>query len=78
MSLKDTDTSELKDRYNYLIDKYVDLASDLAKKIDKFGKYRRELQLITSEFVERGVDVEGTDSLVEGIAKEIEERDDRP
>ena len=65
MSLEDADTFELKDRYDFLIQKYVLLAKDLVPMLDKFGKYRQELQLISVEFQKRGVNVEDPQSLVE-------------
>jgi len=75
MALKDTDTLELLDRFDYLVQRYVPLAAEIAPKIEKFGKYRRELQLIVVELQDRGVepkDHEDLKSMIEGalVAKE--------
>lgn len=74
MSLEDFDILELQDRYLYLMTEYVNLARELAPKLDKFGKYRKELQLLTVEFSRRGVTVEDPDSLKKLIEAELEKR----
>jgi len=74
MSLKDADISELECRYNYVVKEYVHLAVDLAPKLEKFGKYRKELQLLTAEFIDRGVRVDDSNSLTQLIEKEIQKR----
>ena len=40
MSLEDCDVLELMDRYEFLSGRYVALASELADKLEKFGKKR--------------------------------------
>lgn len=75
MSLKDADIIELTERYNFLIQKYVDLAVELAPKLEKFGKHKRELQLLSVEFVERGVDVKDPGSLTNLVADELRKRE---
>lgn len=63
MGLKETDTLELLDRFDYLVRRYVPLAAELAPKIEKFGKYRKELQLIVVELKERGVQPQNHEDL---------------
>lgn len=75
MSLEDADIIELTERYNFLIQKYVDLAVELAPKLEKFGKYKRELQLLSVEFVRRGVDVRDPESLTNLVAEELKKRE---
>lgn len=68
MSIKDADILELKDRYSFIIQEYAKLALELAPLLDKFGKYKRELEIITTEFVRRGFrpkDPEGFDKLIQ-------------
>lgn len=80
MALKDTDTLELLDRFDYLVRKYVPLAAELAPKIEKFGKYRRELQLIVVELQERGVqpkDHEDLKALIKNALVEPEKEDEQ-
>lgn len=74
MSLEGRELSELKDRYFYLIEKYVELSKELVKKFEKFGKYREELQLISSEFAKRHHSVEDPKNLEEEILGIIRER----
>jgi len=74
MSLDGADILELKDRYYYLMTKYVELAKELAPKLDKFGKYRKELQLLSVEFIKRGVSLEDPDGLKKLIEEELEKR----
>lgn len=70
----ESSTEELLQRYNSLISKYVDLAKDLAPKLEKFGKYREELQFITAQFQERGFDPQVPDSLTKMIEEELKNR----
>lgn len=74
MSLKEVDVLELRDRYDYLIKKYVDLATQIAPLLDKFGKYRQELQLISLEFKERGLMADNPEELTKLIEDAIKKR----
>ena len=74
MSIEDADTLELVDRYNYLIKKYGELALELVPMLDKFGKYKKELQLLTVEFVNRGVNTKDPESLTKLVKDELEKR----
>ena len=74
MSLEHVDTLELLDRYNFLIKKYGELALEIAPLLDKFGKYTRELQLITVEFSNRGVKADDPESLTKLVQEELEKR----
>ena len=44
MNLEDVDIAELRDRYDFLVEKYIPLSIEIANLLDKFGKYRQELQ----------------------------------
>ena len=75
--LQSTDTLELVDRYNNLIKKYVELSIELAPKIEKFGKYRNELQILSMEFVRRGFKVDEPESLKKLLEEEIKKRENK-
>ncbi len=70
MSLSVSDTLELKDRLDTLMDEYSSLSLEVAKKLDRFGKVRAELQLIVAELMKRGERAEPS----EEKKKIIEER----
>ena len=74
MSIESADTFELVDRYNYLIQEYVKLAGELVPKMEKFGKYRQELQALTVEFVRRGVNVSDPEPLKKLVEEELQKR----
>ena len=75
MSLKGADILELKDRYDWLVQKYVALAVELAPKFEEFGRYRKELQLLTVEFVDRGYENKDPHSLTKLVEEEIQKRE---
>jgi len=66
---------DLINRYNSLIVTYVDLARELAPKLEKFGKYREELQYITMEFEKRGFDPKVPESLTALLEEELKSRE---
>ncbi len=68
------DTVDLLDRYTNLIEKYVIIAQELAPKLEKFGKYRQELQEITVEFLARGVTPEDPEKLVKMVEEDLKKR----
>ena len=74
MSLSDTETIDLLDRFDYISRKYVPLAAELAPKIEKFGKYRRELQSIVVELKKRGVEPKDSEDLTKVIEEELQQR----
>lgn len=74
MSLEHSDILELKDRYTFLMEKYATLALEVAPQLDKLGKYRKELQIITAEFVRRGADIEDSEFLENLIKEELQKR----
>ena len=74
MGMNEADTLELLSRFDSLVKKYVPLAAELAPKIEKFGKYRRELQAITVELKNRGVEPQDNEELSQIIKDEIEKR----
>jgi hypothetical protein len=78
MSLENSDVLELLDRYNFLIEEYVKMAGELAGKLEKFGKYKQELQALSVEFVRRGVKPQEPDSLKKLIEAELEKRGTKP
>jgi hypothetical protein len=65
---------ELLYRYEKVLPKYVELAKELADKLEQFGKYKEELQLITVEFDKRGFDPTIPDALVSFLQSEIDKR----
>jgi hypothetical protein len=73
-NLENSDILELVDRYNYLIKQYVELSVEVAAKLDKFGKYRNELQILSTEFVRRGFKIEDPESLNALVASELAKR----
>jgi len=74
MDLSNIDILELVDRYNNLIKFYTELALEIAPKLDKFGKYKKELEILTVEFVKRGFKVEEPDSLKRMVEEELAKR----
>ena len=77
MDLKSFDLLELVDRYNYLAEQYVKLVIDLTPKLDKFGKFRQELQVLSAEFAERGYKAETPEKLKKLIEDEINKRENQ-
>lgn len=73
MSLEDTDTKDLLIRFDYLVDLYVKLARDLVPLFDRFGKTRRELQLLTAELKNRGAVANNKEDLEKIIINLMEE-----
>lgn len=61
MSLDVAETSELVDRYKVLIVDYRQLSGELASCLDKYGKIRKELQILLDEFTKRKINVEEID-----------------
>lgn len=74
MSVKNFDTYQLLDRFDSLVGEYVPLAAELASKIEKFGKYRKELQLIVAELSDRGINPETPEDLSRLLETVLEER----
>jgi hypothetical protein len=74
MSLEDADILELTDRYNFIVNEYVQLAVKLAPLLEKFGKYKKELEALTVEFVRRGVTAENPKGLASLIQEELDKR----
>lgn len=74
MSLSDTDILELNDRYTFLIKEYTKLAIEIAPLLDRFGKYKKELELITVEFVKRGFNPKNPEGLEKMIQDELDKR----
>lgn len=73
--LETIDLLELVDRYNYLIQEYAKLSIELATKMEKFGKYKNELEIITAEFIKRGYNHKDPDHLVKMVEEEIKKRE---
>jgi hypothetical protein len=74
MSLESTDILELMDRYNYLVQEYVKLAGELVGPLEKFGKYKQELQAIIVEFVKRKVTPDDPEHLKKLVEEELIKR----
>ena len=65
MSLEKAEAYELIDRHKTLVLDYKRIAPELAKKLEEFGRLRRELQLITVEFNKRKINIEELDKNIE-------------
>jgi hypothetical protein len=76
MAIEDCDVLELKDRYQFLIKKYAESAILIAPEMDKLGRYRKELQLLVSEFVRRGVQVDDPEGIEKLVQQEINKRNE--
>jgi hypothetical protein len=63
MALEDTPLIELRDRYVYLVDRYITIAPELIKKLEDFGRIKKELELITAEFIKRNATQDIQDQL---------------
>lgn len=61
MALEGAETSELIDRYKVLIIDYQQLSIELAKHLEKYGKVRKELEILVNEFKERKINIEEID-----------------
>ena len=70
----DIEIGEILARYNILISKYTQLALEIAPLLEKFGKYKEEIQLITAEFVKRKFIPEDPQQLMDKITEELEKR----
>lgn len=77
MSLKGCDTLELQDRFKDLVSQYVDITPALIEGLEKFGKVRKELQLIYVELQERNALPEvQLDSQLEDLVKKYNAQSD--
>lgn len=72
--LENVELLDLVDRYNYLIKEYVQLSMEIAPKLEKFGKHRNELQIISAEFVRRGYQPSEPDGLKRMVEEELGKR----
>lgn len=61
MALAEAETSELVDRYKALILDYQKLTVELASHLERYGKVRKELQILIDEFGKRKLNVEEID-----------------
>ena len=68
------DVLELKDRYDDLSKKYVDLALKIAPLLEQFGRYRKELEFIMKEFSRCGYTPKTNEDLVKIVEEEIKKR----
>ena len=76
MSLEEAHVHELTQRFDSILEKYVKLSVDIAPKLEQFGKYKRELQVLSKEFERRGVKFQDPESLkrmLEGLVEELED-----
>jgi len=71
--LSSVDILELVDRYQFLLKEYIKLTSELIPVMDKFGKVRKELQLIVLELKERGKDIEDPEELKSFFEEKLKE-----
>lgn len=61
MGLDTAETAELTDRYRVLIVQYQKLSIELAQYLEKYGKVRKELQILIDEFTKRKINIEEID-----------------
>lgn len=61
MNLTNVETEELSDRYATLILEYKQAIDILVPALEKFGRIRNELQIITVELSKRNVDLSKLD-----------------
>jgi len=71
MSVESSETSELLYRFNSLANKYVKLSLEISKLFEKFGNYRKELQLIAVELGNRGINANSPEELTRQIEEAI-------
>lgn len=62
--METSDSSELIDRYKVLILDYQKLSIELAQYLEKYGKVRKELQILLDEFNKRKINIEEIDLLI--------------
>lgn len=74
--MTDTDLQQLKDRYFFLLEKYTDLSLDLAKKLEEFGRIRKELQYIVAEFAKNNQEAPDPKHLQDKIEQFLSESKD--
>lgn len=58
MTLDSSDSSELAERFQSLMVDYQIVSKDLADKLEKYGKIRKELQILLEEFQKRNIKLE--------------------
>jgi len=73
--MSDADTSDLLARFDSLVQKYVPLAAKLAEELERFGKYKKELEAIVVELKKRGAAPKKHENLSKIIEEEIEKRE---
>jgi len=74
MTLNNSETIDLLDRFDYVAKKYVPLAAEIAPKLEQFGKYKRELEAIVVELKSRGVEPQDSEELTQIIEEELKKR----
>ena len=72
--MAEIDLIELADRYAVISKKYGELAIELAEKLEQFGRYRKELEFIVAEFINRGAKLDDLESVKELLEKELTKR----
>lgn len=74
--IENVDILELLDRYNLLLKEYVELSIELSGKLEKFGRIRNELQILTVEFKKRGVEPKDPQELIEFFENKVKETEE--
>ena len=58
MSLETSETAELIDRFKFLATDYQKLSVELAKNLEKYGKIRQELTILSEELNKRKINID--------------------
>ena len=66
------DRLEMQDRYNYLIEKSVELSKEIAAKLEEFGRHRKEIIYIIEQFVNNNANLQEPARVVEKHQKDLE------
>lgn len=65
MAIESIDSVDLKNRYEILVSKYIDMLPLLTKQLEEFGRVRNELQIIVVELQKRDLSTEDIDKKYE-------------
>lgn len=71
MNSDDIDLVELKDRYNYLVERYILLAKELAPKLEEFGRCKKEIEFINEQFAKKSQELVDSEKLMEKYEEDL-------
>ena len=61
---ENTETAELTDRYRTLIVDYKSISEDLVRCLERYGKVRKELQILLDEFNKRKINIDEIEVII--------------